>query len=105
MANSDNKHLWVRQPQEQEGTYHFSGSFFVTAGVRALLTEDEIFRIYAEIQYHVVQENGLDYLQVFVRESDGRKLFFMDQLSQEMVESGQYRPEDNHCVLMLAEEW
>lgn len=105
MADTDNKHLWVRQPQEKEGTYHFSGSFFTTSGVQALLSQDEIFRIYTEIQYHTVQENGLDYLQIFVRESDGQKLYFIDQLNQQMVESGEYQAEDNYCVLMLAEEY
>lgn len=105
MSDKDQQHQWVRQPQEQAGTYYFSGSFFVTQGVQALLTESEIYRIYTEVLYHVEQEHGLDYLQVFLRASDGQKLYFIDQLNKEMIQGGEYDPEDNHCVLMLAEEY
>ena len=42
---------------------------------------------------------------VFLRESDGRKLFFIDQLARWQVKSGLYSPEDDYCVLMLAEEY
>ena len=105
MPDKNQQHQWVRQPQEQAGTYYFSGQFFVTPGVQELLTKEEIYRIYTEVLFYAEQEKGLDYLQVFLRESDKQRLFFIDQLNQEMIEGGVYDPEDNHCVLMLAEEY
>lgn len=65
---------------------------------------DEIMGIYDEIQELVNKRNGIDYFQVFT-DGKGRKLFFVDQLNKPAIESGQYAPEDNYCVLMLAEEY
>lgn len=96
---------WIRQPQEQEGTYQFNGKFFVTRGVQELLTLEEITEICLEIRGLVKQKGGLDYLQVFVDEDSGQKLFFIDQLNKEMIASGDFKPEYNHCTLMLAEEY
>ena len=96
---------WKRQPQEQEGTYCFSGKFFVTNGVQALLTPDEIMAIYLQVQLLVKENDGLDYLQVYVHEVTEQKLFFIDQLNREMIASGDYLPEYNHCTLLLAEEY
>ena len=100
-----NKNKWVRQPQEQEGDYWFSGKFLVTNGIENLLTPEEILAIYLEIQKLVKAENGLDYLQVYVHSETGQKLFFIDQLSKEMIASGDFLPEYNHCTLLLAEEY
>ena len=96
---------WKRKPQEQEGTYFFSGQFYITRGVQELLIPEEVHRIYLEIQQLVEEQEGLDYLQVYVHEDTGQKLFFIDQLNKEMIASGQYRVEDNLCTLMLAEEY
>lgn len=103
IPNFDN--TWVRQPQEQDGQYFFSGLIHITHGVAYFLTEEEIFWIYMEIYDLAKTENGLDYLQVFLRKSDGQKLFLIDQLTKEQIESGEYRLEDNYCTLMLAEEY
>ncbi|MEO1263825.1 MAG: hypothetical protein AAFZ15_33780 [Bacteroidota bacterium] len=96
---------WKRQPQEQEGTYYFSGKFLVTSGVQALLKPHEITAIYLEIQNLVKEKSGLDYLQVYVHEESGQKLFFIDQLNKEMITSGDYLQEYNYCTLLLAEEY
>ena len=96
---------WKKKPQEQEGTYFFSGQFYITRGVQDLLTPEEIRSIYLEVQQLVKEQEGLDYLQVYVHEDNGRKLFFIDQLNTQMIASGQYRAEDNLCTLMLAEEY
>ena len=96
---------WKRKPQEQEGTYFFSGKFLVTNGVQAKLTSEEILGIYQEIQQLVKEESGLDYLQVYIHEETKQKLFFIDQLNEEMLESGEFAPEHNHCTLLLAEEY
>ncbi len=35
---------WIRKPQEQEGSYYFSGKFLITSGVQNLLDPQEIKR-------------------------------------------------------------
>ncbi len=65
---------------------------------------DEILFIYQDVRTFAKQKDGIDYLQVYTDGKD-RKLFFIDQLSHEMVESGEYREEDNHCTLMFASEY
>ncbi|MEL6943848.1 MAG: hypothetical protein AAFO82_14395, partial [Bacteroidota bacterium] len=89
---------WTRQVQEQEGTYFFSGKFLVTRGVNESLSQEEILAIYQNVQAFVQEKNGIDYLQVFLDES-GRKLFFIDQLNKQMIESGDYAAEHNYCTL------
>jgi len=96
---------WKRQPQEQEGTYMFSGQFVATSGVVDLLSQSDIRSIFNEIRSLVKEENGLDYLQVYLHEESDKKLFFMDQLNREMIASGGFRIEDNYCTLLLAEEY
>ena len=96
--------IWQHQPQEQEGSYLFSGSFYVTKGVNEKLSEQEIGNIYRYIK-NKAQEENLDYLQVFLNSETEEKLFFIDQLDKAMIESGKYLPEDNHCTLMFASEY
>ncbi len=96
---------WLYQPQESEGSYQFSGNFFVTAGIQQTLTEEEIFDIFLFIQLQVKEKNNLDYLQVFINNETGQKLFFIDQLNREMILSGDYSANDNYCTLLLASEY
>jgi hypothetical protein len=95
---------WTRKPQEKEGSYFFSGQFLVTRGVNMELSPEEILAIYQDVQAFVKEKDGIDYLQVYVDE-EGRKLFFIDQLNREMIESGDYAEEHNHCTLMFAHEY
>lgn len=98
---------WIRQPQEQEGTYMFTGHFLVTAMVRANLSDQEIQSIYLETQQAVNENNGLDYLQVFVNSETGEKLFFIASATREEVDSGEFDPKDidyHNCVLCYPEE-
>ena len=96
---------WLRQPQEREGNYFFSGQFLITRGVQGLLSPKEVLAIYQEVQTLVKEKNGLDYLQVYVHADTGQKLFFIDQLSQEMIVSRDFLPEYNYCTLLFAEEY
>lgn len=96
---------WLYQPQETDGTYKFLGSFFVTIGIQQTLSQEEIFEIYLFIKSLVEDKKGLDYLQVFINKDTGQKLFFIDQLNTEMIESGKYQTEDNYCTLLLASEY
>lgn len=96
---------WKRQPQETTGTYHFSGKFLVTRGVQGLLKDLEILAIYKEVQRLVNENNGMDYLFVYIHEDTKQKLFFIDQLNQEMIASADFKEEYNYCTLMLASEY
>lgn len=95
---------WKRKLQERPGTYFFSGQFYVTQGVQASLLPEEIIEIYQDLQAFVAQENGIDYLQVFECE-DGRVVWIIDQLNQEMIESGEYLVEYNYCTMLLPSEY
>ena len=95
---------WELQPQETNSTYHFSGRFLVTSGVQAELTDEEIRTIYFLVQKLVKENDGLDYLLVF-KNKEGLKLFFIDQLNQEMLASSDHPPEHHYCTLLLASEY
>lgn len=96
---------WEHQPEEVKGTYYFTGTFYVTKGIQESLSAEEIQAIYLYVKEKVKEENGLDYLQVFVHKRTGIKLFFIDQLNTEMIASGQFKPEYNYCTLMFASEY
>jgi hypothetical protein len=95
---------WKHNPQEQAGTYLFSGTFYVTSLVSSQLTSNEISAIYLHMQVFVMENGGADYLQVF-ENGKGAKLYFIDQLNREMIQSGGYEPEHNHCTLMFSSEY
>lgn len=95
---------WKRQAQEKEGSYYFSGRFLATREVMASLSEEEILAIYQDVQQFVKEKDGIDYLQVY-KDSQDRKLFFIDQLSKEMIASGDFKPEYNYCTLLFAHEY
>ena len=94
---------WQLQPQEREGTYRFDGGFLVTQNVRDGLRNEIIARIYLLIQEKVEEKNGLDYLQVFIHQETGEKIFFIDQINDEMKE--EHPPEHNYCTLMYSDEY
>ena len=96
---------WVRQPQEQGGDYWFSGQFLVTIGVQNLLVAEEILAIHLDVKALVKEKSGIDYLVTYMHSDTKVKLFFIDQLSKGMIESGDYLPEYNHCTLLLASEY
>lgn len=96
---------WTRQPQERhDQKYFFSGKFYYTKGVAEALSFDEIAAIYNDVRAFAKEKGSIDYLQVYTDEN-GRKLFMIDQLDQNMLESGDYDPEHNYCTLLLAEEY
>ena len=99
------KNIWLRQPQECEGSYMFSGTIYVSQGVSTLLSKDEISSILEDMRLFVTEKNGIDYLIVYQNQNTEQKLFFIDQLNREMIASGEYKPEYNHATLILAEEY
>ena len=95
---------WTRQPQEQEGSYFFLGTFYATSGVHNELSVPEILSIYKDVRTFALDNKGVDYLQIYVDEK-GRKLYFIDQLNAEMIASGRFQKEDNHCTLLWNHEY
>ena len=96
--------IWIRKPQEQEGTYYFSGKIYITQAVFDNFTPNDITAIYLDIQLFVKENNGVDYLQIYFNDQ-GDKLYLIDQLNKEMVDNGQYQEEDNYCTLMFSYEY
>ena len=94
---------WELQPQECEGTYRFDGKFLVTRGVKETLSDNLIASIYLTIKLKAQEENGVDYLQVFKHPQTGKKLFFIDQLNDEMKK--EHPSEHNYCTLMFSNEY
>ena len=68
------------------------------------LGPEMVLWIYLDILAYVKEKNGIDYLQVYTNDA-GQKLFFIDQLNKEMIESGEYEAEHNHSTLMFAKEY
>jgi len=95
---------WTRKPQEKDGTYQFSGNFYTTRRVYEELSTQEIMAIHTDVKAFALAKHGIDYLQVY-EDEQGRKLFFIDQLNREMIESGDYKDEDNLCTLLFASEY
>jgi hypothetical protein len=96
--------LWTRQNQEHYNQkYLFNGNLFVTAGIKEELTPEEVAYIYADVRQFAEEQKGIDYLQVF-KDEKGRKVWIIDQLDKNMIESGDYSKEDNHCTLLFPEE-
>lgn len=99
---------WVRQPQERKGDYFFNGKSYVTTNLINEIPAEEIMWIISDLKAFVQQEQGIDYLVVYLR-SDGRKIFCIDQLSKSMMENDLYTTEDlkryNYWTMLFAEEY
>lgn len=95
------------QPQECPGTYRFNGLTIVTKGVAETLPFDEFRGIMQKIMYYVSQNNGADYLFVF-KHTDGRKIFVIDNLNDEMKTNASdpaFVKDNNYFTVMFAEEY
>ena len=99
---------WTRQPQECPGDYFFSGRAFMTVGVQAALSPEEIAFIAEELRAFVERENGVDYLQVYEAD-DSRRVWCIDQLRQSVKESGEFTKEQlaeyDYWTMLLPEEY
>jgi len=102
----DEKRRWVLQPQEQEGTYTFSGKSYMTSGINAKLTPYEVLQIHLAVQERVMEKGGADYLQVF-KNGSGRKIFVIDNLNQEMKKNNdeKFVEEHDYFTIMFSEEY
>lgn len=95
---------WKRLPQERSGTFLFSGTLYVTQAVANRLTPYEIAFIFQDMLQFVKENNGADYFQVYENDR-GEKLYFIDQLDKETVESGHYPKGENHSTLLFSFEY
>jgi len=97
---------WERLPQESNtGQFFFAGAMYITQGVNALRPAEILF-IYWDLRAFVKENpNGVDYLQVYIDRETNRRLYFIDNLSKSMIDSGDYKPEDNYCTLLFSEEY
>ncbi len=96
---------WQSLPQETEGKFEFKGTFYVTQGVLSRLSQVEILSLYKFTQDLVREKNGLDYLLVFEHKTTKERLFFIDQIDRESIQSGNYPANENYCTLLLASEY
>ena len=95
---------WQRQPQECDGDYHFDGQIYATCGITEQLPNSDVFQIVSDVRRAVSEQMGLDYLQVF-KNGEGEKIYFIDNLSRQQVESGVYPKEEHYATLMFAHEY
>ena len=102
-----NAENWSLQPQEQEGSYFFSGKIFMTSGIQFELDLLEISDIISTIKYKVQKEVGLDYLQVFKKQNSKRKIFVIDNLNKEMKQNKdqEFLNSNDYFTIMFAEEY
>lgn len=96
---------WKRQPQEQEGQDWFAGQVYATAGVSKEIPPDEIRAILTDLWEFVRQEQGIDYLQVYVNEESGRKVWVIDQVTRTALQQGEHPPEHNYFTILFPEEY
>lgn len=99
--------LWQLKQQEQAGTYRFDGAIYVTVAVTKSLAVRELglevlVSMLQQVKDLVQQNNGADYLQVFVSDK-GEKLFLIDNLNDEMKK--EYPESENFATLMWSYEY
>lgn len=95
---------WKRKDQEVDGTYRFMGRMLITIGIQQALTHEEIMHIAMDVFRAAYLKGGLDYLQVYER-SDGLKVWCIDQLNDEMKQSGEFTPDQDHWTMLLPSEY
>jgi len=104
-----NQGKWELQPPEQAGSYRFEGRCYVTKAVKEAVPETDLENILSQIRQWVAENNGADYLQVFVHSESLRKIFVLDNLSFEMLKGEGYtetqKQEYNYFTILFAEEY
>lgn len=98
---------WVLQPQEQSGTYRFSGQMYMTATIANTIPQDTVLELVADVWRRVLENDGADYLQVFKNSETGDKIFVIDQLNQEMKQNNpqEWVKENDHFTILYAYEY
>jgi hypothetical protein len=96
---------WTRKKQERDDQkYFFNGNFIATRGILNALSKKEIKFIYFDVRQFADEQQGINFIQVY-QDEKGREVWVIDQLDKDMVESGDYDTEDNHCTLLFPHEY
>lgn len=100
-----------RKPQEKASLhgYYFSGQAVITQNAKATITQAELNHILTDLFNFIgSRPKGIDYLQVYQHE-DGRRIWIIDNVSQQMRESNDYDPkvleESDYWTILLPEDY
>jgi hypothetical protein len=94
--------IWQRLPQEQSGKYFFSGKIInINWSVTADIQLPETLILFSILRKMAEKANGLHAVQAFVHSKDSsKKLYFVDNLSNDMIASGKFKEDENYCTVM-----
>jgi len=95
---------WKRKSQENEGNHLFSGKVCITEKVQHEIPDGELKAICRDLYKFLQKKTRINYMQIYTDEQ-GRMLYFVDNLSEDMLCSVLYQGEENYCLLMFAEEY
>ena len=101
----ENSPKWIRQPQEKEEQYVFTGKVVFTRGFINLLSPFEMFSILVDLEAFILQKKTVDYLQVYEKQGNDDRIFCIDQLSLPMKQSGEFDAESDYCTFLLPSEY
>lgn len=97
--------VWTLQPQERnDQKYFFNGRGLITKGALELVPPPVGRAMIATLQKRAIEEGGIDYLQVF-RNEDDQKVWVIDQLDEDMKESGDFDKEHDFFTILLPSEY
>lgn len=97
--------VWKRQPQERPGDYWFAGRMFVTNRIFNEIPAAEVAAIVQDVLSFVKQEQGADYLQVYIHEVTGKKIWVIDQVTRGELQDGTHPEEHNYFTVLFPEEY
>ena len=69
---------WTRKKQETDGDHRFERRAVMTRAFELATTADERVRLFSLLRADVDTHDGLDYLQVFICDQDGRRVWCID---------------------------
>ena len=101
----ENSPKWIRQPQEKEEQYVFTGKVVFTRGFIDLLSPFEMFSILVDLEAFILQKKTVDYLQVYEKQGSDDRIFCIDQLNVPMKQSGEFDAESDYCTFLLPSEY
>jgi hypothetical protein len=93
---------WQLLPKEQSGNYFFSGKVInINCSVIDDIQLPEILLLFSMLRKIAAKTNGLKAVQAFVHSNDkSKKLYFVDNLSKEMINKGKFQEDENYCTIM-----
>jgi len=98
--------VWKRQSQEKEDQdYWFDGQCFLTKGVNEAIPKEEIIEMVHDVQKFALDQGGCDYLQIFVHERSGIKVWIIDQVPRLKLERGEHTPDQNYFTVLFPSEY